>query len=206
MISCPIIILKSTSVADRLPAHLFPSPAPCDAGDEATSGIPLEKDRGNVSSPFCSHGNPTAYGSGSGKQNTGPSLNRFRPLFYLHYFKMSPFAENKSGCQGPVLFHEIYTTKRQTFLHMAAFMSNGIHTVVREPFHRIGVTEKFSERCLGTHNFVMRPGYELDETGVRFSLRVRSFSLSNRVRTGPTTNAMASGRERVYPRIKRPKP
>lgn len=59
---------------------------------------------------------------------------------------MSPFAENKSGCQGPVLFHEIDTTKQQTFIHMAAFMSNGTQTVVREPFHRISVIEKSSER------------------------------------------------------------
>jgi len=132
----------------QTPSSPFLSPAPCDAGDEATSGIPLEKDRGNASSPFCSHGNPTAYGGG--KQNTGSSLIRFRPLFYLHYFKMSPFAENKSGCQGPILFQEIDATKRQTFIHMAAFMSNGSQIVVREPFHRIGVTEKSSERCLGT--------------------------------------------------------
>jgi len=173
MISCPIIILKSTSVADRLPAHLFLSPAPCEYGDEATSGIPVEKDRGNASSPFCSHGNPTAYGGG--KQNTGSSLIRFRPLFYLHYFKMSPFAENKSGCQGPVLFQEIATTKRQTFIHMATFMSNGGKNVVREPFHRIGVTEKSSEHCLGTYSFVISPGYGLDETRVRFSLTVRNF-------------------------------
>ena len=57
---------------------------------------------------------------------------------------------------------------------MAACMSNGTKTVAREPFHRIGVTEKSSERCPGTYSVVMRPGYGLDETGVRFSLRVRT--------------------------------
>jgi len=55
---------------------------------------------------------------------------------------MSPFAENKSGCQGPALFQETDTTKRQTYIHMATYMSNGSQTVVRETFHRIGVTEK----------------------------------------------------------------
>lgn len=46
---------------------------------------------------------------------------------------MSPFAENKSDRQGPLLFHESETTERQTVIHMGAFMGNGTQTVVREP-------------------------------------------------------------------------
>jgi hypothetical protein len=82
-------------------------------------------------------------------------------------------------------------------------MSNGTQTVVRETFHRIGVTEKSSERCLGTYNFLMSPGYGLDGARVRFCLRVRSFT--SPAATNAASYAMATGMGTVYPGIKRPK-
>lgn len=82
-------------------------------------------------------------------------------------------------------------------------MSNGTQTVVREPFHRIGVTEKSSERSLGTYNFLMSPGYGFDEARFRLCLRVTSFP--SPTATIAASYAMATGVVTVYPGIKRPK-
>lgn len=133
MIFCPVIILKLTSAASRLPAHLFLSP-----GDE-TSGIPIQKDRGNAPSPFCSHGKPTAYGGRKQNSLVRHWTDSGPPIFFIYItLKCHP-----SHCQGLGLFHEFETGKRQTFIHMGTFMSNGNQTVVRETFHRIGVPERY---------------------------------------------------------------
>jgi hypothetical protein len=88
-------------------------------------------------------------------------------------------------------------------------MSNGTQTVVREPYHRIGVLEKSSERCLGYIQFCNEAGLRIWWDGGSILSKRKEFFLSYRIRTGPTTNAashaMATGWGTICTGIKRPK-